>query len=318
MIFHKHSHVGLIGDRNIQILEHIQNQLPGWHIIDSTYLFRLKPVYWREPENRFLYNDTITNRRLLVQQLDPGTYLENNEFMDQLDFNHLPCVSDVTCDWNFWAWMYGQEREYFNLNSIPLNLKDDFNHFLFFNKKAPLHRKHAIDNIINHDLTDYGIVTVDDGELYMTFEGNDPTTADGGHGGSQLFTTGRDGPGDGGLGNNNIWSNTFCYIVGETTFNDRFLSEKTWKPIIAKRPFLHLHPEKYKALQDMGFKTFNCLWDEERDWFENLLHLTTCNKQQVQDMYDSVQDILDYNYDYFWGEFQEKNIATLNQYLLQI
>ena len=68
----------------------------------------------------------------------------------------------------------------------------------------------------------------------------------------------------------------------------------------------------------MGFKTFDCLWDEKRDWFENLLHLTTCNKQQVQDMYDSVQDILDYNYDYFWGEFQEKNIATLNRYLLQI
>jgi len=49
MIFHKHSHVGAIGNRNIQILEHSQTQLPVWHIIDATYLFRLKPVYWLEP-----------------------------------------------------------------------------------------------------------------------------------------------------------------------------------------------------------------------------------------------------------------------------
>jgi len=315
MIFHKHGMKGRIGNRNIEILEFIQEQIPEWHIIDTTYQFRIKAEYKQDTSNMYMYEETMPNRRLLVHQQDPGAYLENNEVIDQLGFTKLPLLSDTTCDWNFWAWMYNLEKDYYNLKPIPMNLKDDFNHFMFFNKKAPLHRKHAIEHILKDKLDKYGVVTVDDGDMYMNFEGNDPTTADGGHGGSQLFTTGRAGPGDGGLGNNDIWSNTFCYIVGETTHSDRFLSEKSWKPIIGKRPFLHLHKEKIKVLQDMGFKTFSTLWDEERDWFEILGELCTLDAHTLNVMYDSVQDILDYNHDYFFGEFQKNNLAALKKYI---
>jgi len=61
------------------------------------------------------------------------------------------------------------------------------------------------------------------------------------------------------LGRLDIWQRAFINIVSETQFsnNSRFLSEKTFKPIIGLRPFIiNGNPQIYTWLQDAGFDCF--------------------------------------------------------------
>ena len=62
---------------------------------------------------------------------------------------------------------------------------------------------------------------------------------------------------------------SLLYIVTETSFtNDpiRDVSEKTWRPIALQMPFILIHqPFALRRLRDLGYKTFNTLWDEDYD-----------------------------------------------------
>jgi hypothetical protein len=66
------------------------------------------------------------------------------------------------------------------------------------------------------------------------------------------------------LGNMEYWNSHFLNIVGETEFlpwNNLFVTEKTWKPILGLRPFVINGQTKiYKYLRDNGFYTFNHYW----------------------------------------------------------
>jgi len=60
-------------------------------------------------------------------------------------------------------------------------------------------------------------------------------------------------------------------IVSETyTLGDTFfLTEKTIRPISASKPFIIYGPKKFlQRLKDLGFKTFESLWDESYDEYE--------------------------------------------------
>jgi hypothetical protein len=77
--------------------------------------------------------------------------------------------------------------------------------------------------------------------------------------------------------NNNHWNtvsdnfstNNIIFIVTETIFSDfnhLFLTEKTFKPIALRMPFIILgSPKILKHLQSLGYKTFNHIWDESYD-----------------------------------------------------
>lgn len=56
-------------------------------------------------------------------------------------------------------------------------------------------------------------------------------------------------------------------IVSEThDFGETFITEKVWKPIIMEQIFVvHSKPNYLQTLRDMGFKTFNTLFDESYD-----------------------------------------------------
>lgn len=61
---------------------------------------------------------------------------------------------------------------------------------------------------------------------------------------------------------------SFVNVITETRYNGPFknISEKSLKPIIAKRPFIMLGPPgNLQMLKDFGFKTFNYWWDEGYD-----------------------------------------------------
>jgi hypothetical protein len=64
------------------------------------------------------------------------------------------------------------------------------------------------------------------------------------------------------------YQDIFCDIVCETYFSGKtfFVTEKTWRPIIYRRPFIVQGPQWYlKNLRRLGFRTFSDWWSEGYD-----------------------------------------------------
>ena len=102
-------------------------------------------------------------------------------------------------------------------------------------------------------------------------------------------------------------------IVTETTFenNELFISEKIVKPLVGFQPFIVLGPQYYlRELKKLGFKTFDCIWDESYDNEQNfkkryekvlelVLKINEKDINEVNEMYKSVKDICIYNHNHF-------------------
>jgi len=103
---------------------------------------------------------------------------------------------------------------------------------------------------------------------------------------------------------------SFLYVSTETVFQypHPSLTEKSYKGITAKRPFVILGAQySLKKLQDLGFKTFNTFWDESydnlRDPAEKLLSIykiiaSICqlSDDELKNMLSDMADILDHNF----------------------
>ena len=97
-------------------------------------------------------------------------------------------------------------------------------------------------------------------------------------------------------------------------FKTIFITEKLWRSIFYKRPFIVMGNHRtLDYLQSIGFKTFNCMWNEEYDSIDSnnlredaCLELLNevCNTYTLETMHkkvysDEVQEILQHNYDLF-------------------
>ena len=114
----------------------------------------------------------------------------------------------------------------------------------------------------------------------------------------------------------------FWHIVTETVFyyNKLHLTEKIFKPIVSKQPFMLLAaPGNLAYLKSYGFKTFDSVVDESYDnildndlrteavvrqlhWYCNL------TPDEKTDIIRQLEPIIDYNFHHFYGEF--KHIIT--------
>ena len=103
-----------------------------------------------------------------------------------------------------------------------------------------------------------------------------------------------------------IYQQTRYSIVAETHYTDVFfLTEKTTKPLLAKRLFVVFSSAGYlKNLRQLGFKTFNSVIDESYDEmtdplarfaaaFRQVEYLTTQNYKEIM---DKIKDITEHNY----------------------
>jgi hypothetical protein len=111
----------------------------------------------------------------------------------------------------------------------------------------------------------------------------------------------------------------FWHVVAETVFYYKklHLTEKIFKPIIARRPFLLVAaPGNLAYLKSYGFKTFSKWVDETYDNEQDddkrikmvvaqLKKLCALNKDELYEMYFEMEDILDYNFEHFYGKFKE-------------
>lgn len=107
----------------------------------------------------------------------------------------------------------------------------------------------------------------------------------------------------------NYYSDIFVDVVHETFVRDQvcFATEKTWRPIIARRPFITMAGVGHLAnLRRLGFRTFNEFWDEGYDdcgmgnrvqQILTQLEIISCWDQttMTQKLHD-MKDILDHNY----------------------
>lgn len=110
---------------------------------------------------------------------------------------------------------------------------------------------------------------------------------------------------------NDFSYNNLIFIVTETLFqgdiNNIFLTEKTFKPISLKMPFIVIgQPLTLKRLRELGYKTFSHLWDESYDEIFDPIQrmekicdvveqLSKIPTAELADKIRQIFDILEYN-----------------------
>lgn len=108
------------------------------------------------------------------------------------------------------------------------------------------------------------------------------------------------------------YADIFVDIVVEPNVSGNcFLcTEKIWRPIIARRPFVVMSNFGYlENLKRLGFKTFNNLWDESYDdhsegdrvqAIQQLLeHISTWSIDELHSKLTAISSVLDHNYKVF-------------------
>jgi hypothetical protein len=147
-----------------------------------------------------------------------------------------------------------------------LELRDLAYIYVNYNRKPRDHRSALVNQLINEDLLKHGVVTLGKQNNIFSKEitpsqhltlNETPDNAVGNWGMSMEFGIPHDIHS---LGNMQIWQQHFLNVVGETEFlpwDNMFISEKTWKPILGLRPFVINGQTKiYQYLRDQGFRTF--------------------------------------------------------------
>lgn len=118
-----------------------------------------------------------------------------------------------------------------------------------------------------------------------------------------------------------IYNQTFYTALIETTNHTDFgvFTEKTAKPIIAKRPFVVFgSPGQLQALQKLGFRTFSPIIDESYDLetdvnlrFKKVLDtMQELNNKDPFEVYEKLKEILEHNKKHF--EENDWNSGFLN------
>ena len=100
-----------------------------------------------------------------------------------------------------------------------------------------------------------------------------------------------------------LYNSVFYEIVPECFYKDAsYPTEKTWKPIVAKIPFIVLSDYKYyDTLHSLGFRTFDGIIDESFAREPNLEKrvdkiINTISKIVPKKFYDNTRDICEHNY----------------------
>jgi hypothetical protein len=130
-----------------------------------------------------------------------------------------------------------------------------------------------------------------------------------------------------------IYNKSAFSVVAETNWDSyyAFFTEKTAKPIIAKRLFVMVAGAGYlKALRSMGFKTFNGIIDESYDTIENNQDrwhavckvLDWICKQDQLELIEKSRPIVEHNFnilmsrEWYW-DFNSDLESCIDQYLQQ-
>ena len=205
--------------------------------------------------------------------------------------------------------------------------------FLTYNRKPRKHRIEFVKKIIDTGLKDLGIVSMgnDNSGIYSNDSlkitiGEEPEdfAKEGNWNMANPFGVPHDIHS---LGNMEYWNSHFLNIVGETEFlpwDNLFVTEKTWKPILGLRPFVINGQTKiYKYLRDNGFYTFNHYWPhiemEELPEFQvhdslisTITFLSKLSNDTLLKMYADMLPALEHNRNRFFEFAKEQQYKIEN------
>lgn len=127
-----------------------------------------------------------------------------------------------------------------------------------------------------------------------------------------------------GESNQNRWDisavqEAFLYVSVETVlqYPYPYLTEKTFRAILHKRPFVIVGaPGSIAQIQKLGFKTFHTVWSEEydsiidpnlrmRSIIEIIQKIGSLSSDQLKDLMYSIQDVIEFNYNFYVKEFSD-------------
>lgn len=129
----------------------------------------------------------------------------------------------------------------------------------------------------------------------------------------------------GGCNDLNLYQSAFWHVVTETVFYDEklHLTEKIFKPIVARRPFILVGARGNLAyLKSYGFKTFDQWIDESYDDETDpdrriemitleLEKLCSLSPPELESMYYEMEKILDYNFEWFYNGFKHRVVSEM-------
>lgn len=286
-------------------MKYTEEHNPGCTILDGT---------WTHEMHKHYTPADVVGDLIVVSLTDPEIYCKIHRIEELFEVPVKNYASHNTVDYNLWADITHDMFRQYRDKDFPLNIKHKF---LAYNRKPHAHRTKFVAALKERGFDRYGIATLGknawpnrklDHNIYTTAASNtgiadsDPATDIGIP--NDILT----------LGDPETWETSFLNIVGETEPATGWITEKTFKPIIGKRPFAILDsPQAMERLRKDGFKTFGAYWDEDQPTLELVEWLCAQPLEHLKEMYNDMQDILEWNCKHFWGEYQHINNSYLTQ-----
>lgn len=336
------------GPQEHRLVKNIQDQISSRFKDESNLLINLT---WFGPQfgnNNSIYNNVIKLIKDKVQ-FDNLFWMASTEPIFLLPAQITEIEKNLQVKQAYYIGGFEQSEFAFNFSSTitaedfirysqdQILLTEVDNYYLCYNRKPKPHRIELVEKIYSNKLEQFGIVTLGKNDvdydvsqglktdLYLTVEEN---ALDYSYNNRFLVHNNFGGiPYDLlSLGRLDIWQTHFLNIVCESEFfpwDNMFVTEKTWKPILGLRPFiLNGQTKIYRYLRDNGFRTFTHWFDgiELEDIPEHQIHdsivsvikfLTRLSKQQIKQMYTDMLPDLKHNEQRFW-EFAKEQQHKIN------
>lgn len=197
---------------------------------------------------------------------------------------------DTDYHFNFFAPVLKKHFKLYSDQELKLKQIDWL--FINYNRKPREHRVKFVQQLINRDLKKYGLVTLGKpnvvydkdpaNKLFFTVGENIDNYVATGH----WYNTKQPDPFGLphdvlSLHNIHYWQRHFLHVIGATEFNvwdDIFVSETQFKPIIGLRPFLiNGNVRTYQWLRDNGFRTFEKYFPGINFEDEHTVHNSICD-----------------------------------------
>ena len=302
----------IIGNHDKIIKEIIYPQLNDNDILVDTTWIRLD-----EDLAKIINDSKINSKRILCYTgadwdhsfESPGEKPKFKHVFEALNECNVIHIGNRLGDYYFSFWV---DFVYTHLDKFEqfdtFELQSPLKHFMCLNRKPHRPRVEIVNSIEENNLDKFGYVSLGGGGPYGNFltlttdiVNKDGDSAVGGDVGITNDITS--------LGHINNWNSHFLNVVTETTvYTDVFITEKTLKPIIGKRPFIVLGDNNiYKLLQDWGFDTFDDLfgtgynnpdYQKRIDWIiENLKDLS--KQENLDKVLQELKPRLEHNYQQF-------------------
>ena len=197
------------------------------------------------------------------------------------------------------------------------------------------YRLHLVSNLIEQDLVRYGSVSLFANDWQQTIE--DPENLLDNRARVKIYKTLKDvtlpltidtdnpvGSMSADVKLDDLTSALFHVVTETIYFQDKLhLTEKVFKPIVARRPFfLVAAPGNLAYLKRYGFKTFDRWIDESYDTETDhyiriekvtaeLARLCAMDRSALEKMHLEMQEVLEYNFNHFYTGFKDSIIDEL-------